>query len=102
MTTSLQNNALAYLGCSGEPDASTLSLLEKAERELAAAVSFRHLRCRLTDLPALPDFLAKECYGQLRTYLPEASLYVATLGLETRSEERRVGKECRSRWSPYH
>src|SRR2546422_306805 len=22
--------------------------------------------------------------------------------LETRSEERRVGKECRSRWSPYH
>src|SRR3989441_7464883 len=22
--------------------------------------------------------------------------------IETRSEERRVGKECRSRWSPYH
>ena len=22
--------------------------------------------------------------------------------LGTRSEERRVGKECRSRWSPYH
>ena len=22
--------------------------------------------------------------------------------LLTRSEERRVGKECRSRWSPYH
>src|SRR3989440_6979041 len=22
--------------------------------------------------------------------------------LVTRSEERRVGKECRSRWSPYH
>ena len=21
---------------------------------------------------------------------------------ELRSEERRVGKECRSRWSPYH
>ena len=32
-----------------------------------------------------------------RAVLPEAfchSLY--------RSEERRVGKECRSRWSPYH
>src|SRR2546427_6816849 len=24
------------------------------------------------------------------------------LGFEYRSEERRVGKECRSRWSPYH
>src|SRR2546430_10407814 len=23
-------------------------------------------------------------------------------GLNERSEERRVGKECRSRWSPYH
>ena len=22
--------------------------------------------------------------------------------LKQRSEERRVGKECRSRWSPYH
>ena len=24
------------------------------------------------------------------------------LEITTRSEERRVGKECRSRWSPYH
>ena len=24
------------------------------------------------------------------------------LDVMTRSEERRVGKECRSRWSPYH
>ena len=24
------------------------------------------------------------------------------LTVYTRSEERRVGKECRSRWSPYH
>ena len=23
-------------------------------------------------------------------------------GMTARSEERRVGKECRSRWSPYH
>src|SRR2546427_4349475 len=27
---------------------------------------------------------------------------VGTLDDSTRSEERRVGKECRSRWSPYH
>jgi len=24
------------------------------------------------------------------------------VAMEQRSEERRVGKECRSRWSPYH
>src|ERR1043166_5097430 len=28
--------------------------------------------------------------------------YSGKLGGVTRSEERRVGKECRSRWSPYH
>ena len=26
----------------------------------------------------------------------------ALLSVDYRSEERRVGKECRSRWSPYH
>ena len=30
-----------------------------------------------------------------------AILYVASKKF-ARSEERRVGKECRSRWSPYH
>ena len=29
-------------------------------------------------------------------------LIPALAGQTTRSEERRVGKECRSRWSPYH
>src|ERR1017187_3810938 len=27
---------------------------------------------------------------------------VALIRIASRSEERRVGKECRSRWSPYH
>ena len=30
------------------------------------------------------------------------SLIMMTMTYEMRSEERRVGKECRSRWSPYH
>src|SRR5258708_25165337 len=35
---------------------------------------------------------------------PTAGLELApvTASLRPRSEERRVGKECRSRWSPYH
>ena len=39
---------------------------------------------------------------------PEPSVASAMAGLNQltddilRSEERRVGKECRSRWSPYH
>ena len=32
-----------------------------------------------------------------------AAVLSGTLNLNgSRSEERRVGKECRSRWSPYH
>ena len=27
---------------------------------------------------------------------------LVAIGYQLRSEERRVGKECRSRWSPYH
>ena len=43
-------------------------------------------------------------YGQPEVVLISLS-QVATglrLRLPGRSEERRVGKECRSRWSPYH
>ena len=32
----------------------------------------------------------------------QATLANKSVFLTTRSEERRVGKECRSRWSPYH
>src|SRR5688572_26384280 len=28
--------------------------------------------------------------------------FLELFGYESRSEERRVGKECRSRWTPYH
>src|SRR3712207_4478387 len=27
---------------------------------------------------------------------------ISLMNIDARSEERRVGKECRSRWSPYH
>ena len=38
-------------------------------------------------------FFVKNRNGGEKTYF---------LGGRERSEERRVGKECRSRWSPYH
>ena len=34
--------------------------------------------------------------------LEDITLRVLRTLQEVRSEERRVGKECRSRWSPYH
>ena len=42
--------------------------------------------------------LSQECIG---TDIYSMWLDAGEIG-KNRSEERRVGKECRSRWSPYH
>src|SRR5258705_9544270 len=68
----------------------------------------RHTRC-------LSDWSSDVCSSDLRTsryqrhsygtpFVPIPTLVLARLALRKveRSEERRVGKECRSRWSPYH
>src|SRR3712207_5127423 len=42
---------------------------------------------------------ADELKSMIRTFKDKGLLTIADV---VRSEERRVGKECRSRWSPYH
>ena len=48
------------------------------------------------------DFFEKllPSYPGIEIKFIEANIHEETAAL--RSEERRVGKECRSRWSPYH
>ena len=47
--------------------------------------------------------LLRKLHGGPRVLvLPNAWDVASARVLEERSEERRVGKECRSRWSPYH
>src|SRR2546422_1000364 len=41
-------------------------------------------------------------FANLGFGLPMVNFMRGTTLLAQRSEERRVGKECRSRWSPYH
>ena len=62
-----------------------------------------------TDKDALHVALADESYcigpaPAAESYLDEDALITAAEAskAQLRSEERRVGKECRSRWSPYH
>src|SRR3712207_5530467 len=49
-------------------------------------------------------YLRPESYTRTQQlYLPDTNVLLTRfLSPEGRSEERRVGKECRSRWSPYH
>ena len=50
---------------------------------------------------AVRTAVGKAPKGMLRATRPDDLAAVAIQGA-LRSEERRVGKECRSRWSPYH
>ena len=73
------------------------------------------LREKLKDEPEIVDMFER-CYSNtLDTTvkkMEDGSTYVITGDIpamwlrdsvaQLRSEERRVGKECRSRWSPYH
>src|SRR3989454_7173880 len=65
----------------GNGDVHTLALA--SGKEAIAALGTQHFDCVVVD-PQLPDMSGLELIEDLR------------------SEERRVGKECRSRWSPYH
>src|SRR5260370_6697113 len=47
------------------------------------------------------EFLVAEADEYDRSFLALTPVVAVITNIE-RSEERRVGKECRSRWSPYH
>ena len=52
------------------------------------------------DYIAIGDRIRK--YRELSRMTQEQLSESCSLSTGYRSEERRVGKECRSRWSPYH
>src|SRR2546430_16848768 len=49
----------------------------------------------------IADYAARAREGKLKVEDLQGGTFTITNG-GVRSEERRVGKECRSRWSPYH
>src|SRR3989449_11216905 len=61
----------------------------------------RHLALPLTTLTLIGvGGTARFARGAMRDVRSQP--FVQTAQAKGRSEERRVGKECRSRWSPYH
>src|SRR6266508_7004733 len=61
-------------------------------------VRLRALREGKVLFMAVPRLRQKKCFWEL----DPGRLRSKDLAKAARSEERRVGKECRSRWSPYH
>ena len=68
--------------------AKAVAALSPEDRDLLAAVQESPYR-----LTTAEQFLEFE---------KNVDCFVLEPHVRTRSEERRVGKECRSRWSPYH
>src|SRR5947208_16651078 len=89
--------AIPVILAAGEPG-------EKSRRKQVARTRRVHQlldRCRGHGLVALPrdndaTLLAACDHGKLHVVAQRGKR-----GIEIRSEERRVGKECRSRWWPY-
>ena len=55
----------------------------------------------------IPEYILKKSFREFGETLEGAADAIWNFNKEIvdhtwRSEERRVGKECRSRWSPYH
>ena len=72
-----------------------------------ALILFAYTGCQKEDSGPLPVNIdasslaveSQEGAVKISWKIPEAANYKY---IDDRSEERRVGKECRSRWSPYH
>ena len=68
----------------------------------AASRRVMQLEIEETALKREADAASAERLKALQKELQEARTEADSLRALLRSEERRVGKECRSRWSPYH
>src|SRR2546425_10391697 len=79
----------------------------------AAAIGTASLWCRVgvtmhhhdildRNAKLLSNELSKGCLFPLTMWRGASVDHDRATLLNARSEERRVGKECRSRWSPYH
>ena len=80
-------------GCSGDAQCISGKVTEIVDGD-TIKVDGKSIRFSLTSTP--------EIYDDGGILEKQKDLHKVSSEFEFRSEERRVGKECRSRWSPYH
>src|SRR3712207_5118438 len=90
-------------GCLGAPAPRSLPCPTGATGSTASS-AHHALAPGATLCTTLPPLRRRCQWVAPRLVVPPGGVAAAstTRGRRSRSEERRVGKECRSRWSPYH
>ena len=73
----------------------------RARRTLTVVVGVRILMRMTVRVVVIVGMAVLVVVGRILALDPRLAL-TATANCAHRSEERRVGKECRSGWSPYH
>ena len=76
----------------------------RSNQKLGYALLLRESAETLQDVARQPKYLGAqlEALSVLHTWGRQLQYHPHVHCVVPRSEERRVGKECRSRWSPYH
>ena len=87
----------------GEKKDRKATLLEGTETEIEKdLIRIRSINKELAGQSAANLEVATRIKNKDRRVFQDGIFIIDKAGRKIRSEERRVGKECRSRWSPYH
>ena len=86
---------IAVIGANGKAGRLIVSEAVRRGAEVTAVV-------RSDNRSETPHVIQKDIMDLTKADLKDFDVVVNAFGVWDRSEERRVGKECRSRWSPYH
>ena len=87
------------------------AVILQAGKKSKKVVQIGMVRRQREDVRIVRDYIQKGLLGEIyhmravlirRRGIPGLGGWFTTKSVSGRSEERRVGKECRSRWSPYH
>ena len=106
--SSSRRQRVCILGATGSIGTNTLDVLSRHPDQFevwaltgASRVDELMAQCRQWQprYAVMPDAALA---ARLRAHIVNEGLRTEVLSGAQRSEERRVGKECRSRWSPYH
>ena len=100
----IKKKQIAILGSTGSIGTQALQVIEEHPElyEVYALTANNKVDLLIAQarkfMPEAVVIANEEKYAQLKEALSDLPVKV----YQARSEERRVGKECRSRWSPYH